>query len=89
MLPDQMPADLRDGPEVFQNAAQRATSIGEVGRTRAIFFRPASAASILGLIAIAKALARAGVQVAVNRLAILALTQFWCSSDYSAPINLA
>jgi hypothetical protein len=55
MLPDQMPADLRDGPEVFQNAARRATSIG-------------SAASILGLIAIAKALARAGVQVAKKRV---------------------
>lgn len=25
----------------------------------------------------------------VTRPAILALTQFWCSSDYSAPINLA
>jgi hypothetical protein len=24
-----------------------------------------------------------------HRPAILALTQFWCSSDYSAPINLA
>jgi hypothetical protein len=27
--------------------------------------------------------------LAVIRLAILALTQFWCSSDYSAPISLA
>jgi hypothetical protein len=35
MLSDQMSADLRDGPDVFQNAARRATSIG-------------SAASILG-----------------------------------------
>jgi hypothetical protein len=26
---------------------------------------------------------------AVNRLPNLALTQFWCSSDYSAPISLA
>jgi hypothetical protein len=24
-----MPADLHDGPDVFQNAAQRATSIGD------------------------------------------------------------
>ena len=28
-------------------------------------------------------------ELIVNRLANLALTQFWCSSDYSAPINLA
>src|SRR5882757_7646413 len=27
--------------------------------------------------------------LAVIRLAILALTQFWCNSDYSAPISLA
>ena len=28
-------------------------------------------------------------QQIVFRLAILALTQVWCSTDYSAPINLA
>jgi len=43
-----MPADLRDGPDVSRMRLGALQVPAIFGKTRAILFRPASAASILG-----------------------------------------